>query len=231
MADDSTRPAASRAAQPCVRGDAAAQKLDDMVSTSALSLGREGLEGFWDNPRREWVMELPAGSGLAVLAAFLEGLPADALVEAAQRPAAAHARLAGLVVERWRVDFQRLQAAVAPHVSQAAFQPSAVAEADFAGMALRYGRIWKAQLDKELRAAIQDQNVARHPWRATRGASGAAASATPPPRQRSRRTDRRRSSTPPGPSPWPSAAARAGRRCGWPGPAGRSGPTPGTLRI
>ena len=76
-----------------------------MVCASALSLGRAGLEGFWNGPRRDWVMQLPAGSGLAVLAAFLEGLPADALVEAARRPAAAHARLAGLVGERWRMDF------------------------------------------------------------------------------------------------------------------------------
>ena len=68
-----------------------------MVSASALSLGREGLERFLGNPRREWVIELPAGSGRTVLAAFLEGLPAVAFVEDARRPAAAHARLAGLV--------------------------------------------------------------------------------------------------------------------------------------
>ena len=92
---------------------------------------------------------------------------------------AAHARLAGLVGERWRVDFQQLQAAVAPHVSQAAIQP---AEADFARMALEYEGIWKAQLDKELRAVIQDQNVVRRPGRAwRRGLGHAAAAAAEPP--------------------------------------------------
>ena len=93
-----------------MRGDAAAQKLDLMVTASALRLGRAGFEGFWHGPpcSRDWVMQLPDGSGLAVLTAFLAGLPAHALVEAAWRPAAAHARLTGLVEERWRVDFQRL---------------------------------------------------------------------------------------------------------------------------
>ena len=61
---------------------------------------------------------------------------------------------------------------MAPHAPP--IQPAA--EADFAEMARKYEATWKAQLDTEHRAAIQDQNVARHPgreWRRGRGHAAA----------------------------------------------------------
>jgi hypothetical protein len=67
---------------PALRGDAGAQALDDGITQCGHALERNGVHGFWVPARRHLVMELPVGSGAAVLDAFVKLVPQLVTLEA-----------------------------------------------------------------------------------------------------------------------------------------------------
>jgi hypothetical protein len=60
---------------PALRGNAGAQALDEGITQCGHALERNGVPGFWVPARRDLVMELPVGSGAAVLDAFVKLVP------------------------------------------------------------------------------------------------------------------------------------------------------------
>ena len=60
---------------PALRGDAGAQALDAGITQCGHALERNGVPAFWVPARRDLVMQLPVGSGAAVLDAFVRLVP------------------------------------------------------------------------------------------------------------------------------------------------------------
>ena len=82
---------------PALRGDVGAQALDARVTQCGLALARLGLPGFWKPECRDLVMQLPVGSGAAVLDVFAGRVPLVAAGPEAERTAHLHAMLHSLV--------------------------------------------------------------------------------------------------------------------------------------
>ncbi len=137
-------------------GDPAAQDLDAQVTKSAVPLGRLGVEGFWIPTRRDMVMQLPSGSGAAVLAAFTAKATATVALPEAEREAALWSILKDLVAERWRLDCERLWLALAPHKEKADFIPDGLWESGGKASSDWFRETWEAQAKRDLETQAKD---------------------------------------------------------------------------